>query len=169
MEKLEILFNNVLNKSYKLRKAHPTKFDGLGFWQPIKKILEPLDLYTASKWKTISKSKTHKIMLLSEYTIDGYETKTINEQNHFAIQQVRIPLKEKPNIKKIIQIALNIGQYKGHITHTKTHTKKHSNTYVNFTKLDEFILHKDIVKLSTYLTNDIMANINDYLQMKNKK
>lgn len=52
-------------------------------------------------------------MLLPEYTINGYENKLINENNHFIIQQVRIPINEKPTIKKIIQIALNIDQYKG--------------------------------------------------------
>jgi hypothetical protein len=48
-------------------------------------------------------------MLLPEYTINGYEEKIIIENNHFIIQQVRIPLNEKPSIRKIIQIALNIG------------------------------------------------------------
>ena len=89
---LELLFDNFLEKTYKLRKANPTTFDGQGFWQPIKKILEPLDGYNAKKWKKISKIKTRKIMLLPEYTINGYETKLINENNHFIIQQVRIPL-----------------------------------------------------------------------------
>lgn len=68
-ENLEIIFNSVLDKAYKLRKANPTKFDGLGFWQPIKKILEPLDKYSAKKWKKIPKKLTKKIMLLPEYTI----------------------------------------------------------------------------------------------------
>ena len=110
---LEILFANVLEKSYKLRKKNPNAFDGQGFWQPIKKLLEPLDSYSAKKWRIISTTKTRKIMLLPEYSINGYETKLINEKNHFIIQQIRIPLNEKPTIKKIIQIALNIGQYKG--------------------------------------------------------
>ena len=43
-------------------------------------------LLKKSKWKTISKTKTHKIMLLPEYTIDGYENKKIIENNHFIIQ-----------------------------------------------------------------------------------
>jgi hypothetical protein len=68
-ENLEIIFNNVLDKAYKLRKANPTKFDGLGFWQPIKKLLEPLDNYSAKKWKKIPKKLTRSIMLLPEYTI----------------------------------------------------------------------------------------------------
>ena len=68
-ENLEIFFNSVLDKAYKLRKANPTKFDGQGFWQPIKKLLEPLDKYSAKKWKKIPKKLTRSIMLLPEYTI----------------------------------------------------------------------------------------------------
>ena len=154
--KLEILFNNVLQKSYQLRKQNPNTFDGKMFWQPIKKILELLDNHSASKWKTLSKSKTKKIMLLPEYTINGYETKQINEKNHFMIQQVRIPLQDKPTIKKIIQIALNIGQYKG------TNKTKNSNS-MKYNNINQFIYKNDIIKLSNYLTDDIIDEINKYL------
>ena len=162
--KLEILFNNVLQKSYQLRKENPNTFDGKTFWQPIKKRLETLDKHSASKWKTLSKTKTKKIMLLPEYTINGYETKQINEKNHFMIQQVRIPLQDKPTIKKIIQIALNIGQYKGtnktkNISKTKT---KNSNS-IKYNNINQFIYKNDIIKLSNYLTVDIVDEINKYL------
>ena len=50
-------------------------------------------------------------MSLPEYTIDAYETKSIVETNHFLIQTVRIPTTEKPSLRKIMQVALNIGQY----------------------------------------------------------
>ena len=152
---LEILFDNILEKSYKLRKANPTKFDGQGFWQPIKKTLEPLDNYNAKKWKKISKIKTRKIMLLPEYTINGYETKLINENNHFIIQQVRIPLNEKPTIKKIIQIALNIGQYKGS-----------NNTFIyniKFNDIKQFIYKSDIIELSKHISDETIEKINTYL------
>ena len=148
--KLEILFTKILDKSYQLRKKNPLHFDGKGFWQPIKTILEPLDKHTASKWKNLSKSKTKKIMLLPEYTINGYDTKTINENNHFIIQQVRIPLQDKPTIKKIMQIALNIGQYKG--------TKKSKIAYnVKLNNINQFILKKDIIELSKYITDDMLS------------
>ena len=154
---LEILFNAVLEKSHILRKSNPTNFDGQGFWQPIKKFLEPLDSYNAKKWKPISKTKTRKIMLLPEYTIDGYETKLINENNHFIIQQVRIPLNEKPTIKKIIQIALNIGQYKG--------TSNNNFIYnIKFNDISQFIYKKDIIELSTHISDEILKNVNDYLR-----
>jgi hypothetical protein len=139
-----------------LRKINPTKFDGQGFWQPIKKILEPLDSYNAKKWKQISKTKTRKIMLLPEYTINGYETKLINENNHFIIQQVRIPLNEKPTIKKIMQIALNIGQYKG----------INNNNFIydiKFNDLTQFIYKSDIIQLSKHISEEILKKINDYL------
>jgi hypothetical protein len=151
-ENLEIIFNCVLDKAYKLRKANPTKFDGQGFWQPIKKILEPLDIYSAKKWKKISKKLTKSIMLLPEYTINGYEEKSIIEFNHFIIQQVRIPLKEAPTIRKIIQIALNIGQYRG------------SGGKMIFDNIGQFIYRKDIVELSKHIPDDLVGKIREYLE-----
>jgi hypothetical protein len=153
LENLEIIFNCVLDKAYKLRKANPTKFDGQGFWQPIKKILEPLDEYSAKKWKKIPKKLTRSIMLLPEYTINGYEEKIIIENNHFIIQQVRIPLTEKPTIRKIIQIALNIGQYRG------------SGGKMIFDNIGQFIYRKDIVELSKHISNEIVGKISGYLDV----
>jgi hypothetical protein len=150
-ENLEIIFNCVLEKAYKLRKANPTKFDGLGFWQPIKKMLEPLDKYSAKKWKTIPQKIINRIMLLPEYTINGYEEKIIIENNHFIIQQVRIPLKEAPTIRKIVQIALNIGQYKG------------SGGKIIFNSISDFITKKDIVELSKCIPDELFTKIIDYL------
>jgi hypothetical protein len=153
---LEIIFNKVLEKSYKLRKANPNNFDGLGFWQPIKKILEPYDNYNAKKWKKISKTKTKKIMLLPEYTINGYDDKIINEKNHFIIQQVRIPLNDKPIIRKIIQLALNIGQYKGTVNNKFIYN-------IKFDNINQFLFKDDIKELSKHLSNEILKKINEYL------
>ena len=150
-ENLEIIFNSVLDKAYKLRKANPTKFDGLGFWQPIKKLLEPLDEYSAKKWKKIPKKLTRSIMLLPEYTINGYEEKIIIENNHFIIQQIRIPLTEKPTIRKIIQIALNIGQYRG------------SGGKIIFDNIGQFIYRKDIVELSKHIPDDLVKKLFEYM------
>ena len=152
-ENLEIIFNCVLDKAYKLRKENPTKFDGQGFWQPIKKLLEPLDNYSAKKWKKFSKKLSKKIMLLPEYTINGYEEKVIIEKNHFIIQQVRIPLKEAPTIRKIIQIALNIGQYRG------------SGGKLIFDNIGQFISRKDIAELSKHIPGDIVRKIREYLDV----
>jgi len=103
------IFTLIENKSHDLRKKNP-KADGQKFWQPIKNILSEINI-EASSWKKIKKN--NKIMLLPEYVINGYGNQEIIEINHFLIQTVRIPLTEKPTIRKIIQIALNIGQYTG--------------------------------------------------------
>ena len=91
-------------------------------------------------------------MLLPEYTINGYDQKSIIENNHFIIQQVRIPLKEAPTIRKIIQVALNIGQHKG------------SGGKIIFNNINQFIYRKDIVELSKYIPDDLLARINSYLK-----
>jgi len=154
--KLEIIFDKVLDKSYNLRRKNISKFDGKAFWQPIKNILAPLDKYHAKKWKKISKSKTKKIMLLPEYIIDGYENKIINENNHFIIQQVRIPLHEKATIKKIIQIALNIGQ-------SKAVNQSNSNNQINMNNIDKFINKQDVILLSKHIPDTMFENVNTYL------
>lgn len=115
-------------------------------------------------------------MLLPEYTINGYETKQINEINHFMIQQVRIPLQDKPTIKKIIQIALNIGQYKGinktknisktntkTISNTKTKNSNKTKNSIKYNNINQFIYKNNIIKLLNYLTDNIIDEINKYL------
>ncbi len=91
-------------------------------------------------------------MLLHKYTINGYDQKSIIENNHFIIQQVRIPLKESPTIRKIIQVALNIGQHKG------------SGGKIIFNNIDEFITKKDIVELSKYIPDNLVGKIRQYLE-----
>jgi hypothetical protein len=92
------------------------------------------------------------MMLLHKYTINGYDQKSIIENNHFIIQQVRIPLKESPTIRKIIQVALNIGQHKG------------SGGKIIFNNIDEFITKKDIVELSKYIPDNLVGKIRQYLE-----
>ena len=95
-------------------------------------------------------------MLLPEYSINGYDEKTLNEVHHFIIQQVRIPLNEKPTIKKIIQVSLNIGQYKG--------TNNDNFIYnIKFNNITQFVYKTDIIELSKHISDEIMEKINKYL------
>jgi hypothetical protein len=98
-------------------------------------------------------------MLLHKYTINGYEEKIIIENNHFIIQQVRIPLTEKPTIRKIIQIALNIGQHKG------SSGKPHSISRIGLNNIGQFIYWKDIVELSKHIPDDLVRKISGYLDV----
>ena len=104
------LFEIVEKKSHQLRKSN-SQADGQKFWKPIKEELSKFDI-EASGWKNIKK-EYHKALLRAEFYIDGYGNKNIIEINHFIIQTIRIPLNENPTLRKIIQIALNIGQYTG--------------------------------------------------------
>ena len=80
-------------------KRYISNFNGKDFWQPIKAILAKSS-WTASEWKPISEK---------EYV----DSKKISEINHFQIQTVRIPRTESPSLRKIIQVALNLGQSYG--------------------------------------------------------
>lgn len=57
-------------------------------------------IFLLTNGQGLKKSDSDKIMALHEYVIDGNENKKMIETNHFIIQQVRIPLKENPTIKK---------------------------------------------------------------------
>lgn len=160
MLKLEILFNAIIKKFEYLRK-HNKNVDGLTLWQPLKQILSSLDHYSAEKFKHISFVLTDKIMKLPEYTKNGYGIDTIIESNHFIIQQIRIPMKDKPTIKKILQLALNIGQWKGYPDNTIYQSIDYNNT--NLDKLSRYIFSSDVIKLSNLITDNIYDKIMNYL------
>lgn len=129
-------------------------FDGLKFWRSIKPILAN-SKYEASKWKTIPIKYYKDVMLIPEYYVDGYGKTNLIEEHHFIIQTVRIPKKEKPSLRKIMQIALNIGQYLGHNTKNllkyKTIEKYISGKEINV-KLSNILSITDIIKLKKILS-----------------
>ena len=96
-------------------------------------------------------------MSLSEYMIDGYGNKNIDLVNHFIIQQIRIPLQEKATIRKIMQIALNIGLYRGKINNKFLYN-------VKFDNINQFVSKKDIEELNKHITNSIVMKIDKYIK-----
>ena len=119
---IEHLFEQIRKLSKKNRQNNKS-FDGKKFWQPIKSILETSN-WKASKWKTQSQKNYNSIMKQPEYFINGHGQTEIIEKNHFLIQTVRIPQQNTPTLKKVCQIALNIGQYQGY-------TRKTINNNIN--------------------------------------
>ena len=113
---IENLFDQIL-KIVKQKSKANTSFDGKNFWQPIKKILSESS-WKASKWRKQSNTKYEKIMNMPEFIINGHGNTEIIEKNHFLIQTVRIPKNEEPSLRKVCQIALNIGQYQGYTRKT---------------------------------------------------
>lgn len=143
---LNKLFTLVEKKSHELRKKNP-KADGLKFWKPIKNELSKYDNLKASQWKKLKK-KYHNVLLIPEYTINGNGEQTIIEVNHFLIQTIRIPLNEEPSIRKIIQLALNIGQYTG------SGGKKEE-----WMNLESYLTKENIQKLNEEIPNELIQSI----------
>ena len=143
---LKQLFDLVERKAHDFRKKD-IRGDGQQFWHPIKKILASSTI-TADTWKHIKKDY-HKVMNEPEYYINGHGEKHIIEMNHFLIQSIRIPLTEKPSLRKIIQLALNIGQYTG-----SGGTKK------EWMSLDKYLSKNNISKINSQLNESIIMQIN---------
>jgi hypothetical protein len=108
---VKTLFNLIKSKSKKLNENDP-KFNGLKFWHSLKGHLSE-SKFVAKGWKKENKSTIDNVMNMPEYIINGKDEKIILEKNHFLIQTVRIPLLDKPILRKIMQVALNIGQFQG--------------------------------------------------------
>jgi hypothetical protein len=102
---LEQLFKRFSQKTENIRRSD-LEFDGRAYWCQHKKLFEEYDEITAS-WIVPDKSRRLSIKNLQEHNPDG----SMNEKNHFIMQTVNIPLNEPATFCKIMQVALNIGQY----------------------------------------------------------
>lgn len=149
---VEDLFEKLKKISEKKNKEN-SSFDGLEFWQPIKAALSASD-WKASKWKKQSETRYKKIMNMPEFYLNGYGHKSsVIEINHFLIQTVRIPKNEKPSLRKVCQIALNIGQYQGR-----------ANKSMKNNSIDSFLLKKDSsVKLKDILSPNKIKELESLL------
>lgn len=116
---LEKCYNVIYRKSKKLHKlaiSNKSSPDGLVFWKSIKEILSKYDDQCASEWNpTITEGELHdkfydRVISLPETIIYGDGSVVTLSNNHFFIQIFRIPTKDKPIFRKIMQIALNAGQ-----------------------------------------------------------
>ena len=143
--------------------------NGQHLWQScIKKVLkEETEHIVASKWNSIDEKTVDDIMNLPEYYIDGHGIKKIIETNHFLIQQVRIPKIESPTLRKIIQIALNIGFWKGYFNEEReTMNQKYRYHELQLDQLETYISKEDIKKISLSIpkstVNRIMNNLQSY-------
>lgn len=112
---IEDLFNAIKAKSRKERDKNKN-FDGQKFWGQLKVILGN-SLYKAKGWKHIRNVHYDRLMGLTEFEVNGHGHRKIDEEGHFAIKTVRIPRTEQPTLRKIMQVALNIGQFEGYFRH----------------------------------------------------
>ena len=149
---IETLFNQI-RKIAKQKRIKNASFDGKKFWQPIKTILSESS-WKATKWRKQSKTRYEKIMSMPEFFINGYGNTEIIEKNHFLIQTVRIPKNEYPSLKKVCQIALNIGQYQGYTRKT-----------IKNSSIKNYLLNSDCcILLKDILTNEKILELEKFLQ-----
>ena len=151
--KLENLYNNVKEVSLLLRKV--PNFNGQIFWQPIKKVLNEQDI-KFNNWTELS--EIHKNLINNE-EYDKYNK--IIEINHFIRQHANIPINDKPNLTKIIQIALNSGQFLG--SATEDHIKKYKYNEKKLGKITTYMHEDDIQNVSDKIPDEVINNIKKYL------
>jgi hypothetical protein len=151
--KLEDMYNNVKEVSKLLRKV--PNFDGQQFWQPIKKVLNKLDI-KFNNWTELS--KFHKNLInIEEY--DNFNK--IIEINHFIRQHANIPINDKPNLTKIIQIALNSGQFLG--SAAEDDIKKYKYNENKLGNITTYIQEEDMQGVSDKIPDEAINNIKKYL------
>jgi hypothetical protein len=156
---LELLFDTVQQKSKELRE-NDIKADGLAFWQAIKPtLLKYPNIKATQEFKKMDSKMTSIILDLPEKIINGHEIETMIQVNHFIIQCVRIPIKDQPNLQKILQIALNIGQYLGHVSKSDHGVDPEIDRYIRSLKLSDYINDEDISKINEKLSEDIISRI----------
>ncbi len=111
---MEALFQELIEVVGTKRRNDP-KFQGLEFWRSIKSVTENFDHETVVEWvpSTLTKTEQDQIMDMTEYTINGRNENKLHENNHYLIQTVRIPLTEKGNLRKVLQVGVNLGQLLG--------------------------------------------------------
>ncbi len=111
------------------------QWDGRAAWQPMKQSLS--DKAAGQKWSPKVQSPKRvaffkKVMsTLDEADIEG---NTI-ELNHFLLQCVRIPVNDEPSPRKIMQVALNIGQLEAEIKLAEEVPSEFMSLYREFVRL----------------------------------
>ena len=149
MTQIRQIFDEMRNIAFNHRMAMIT-FDGQAFWHKIKKLLAPYD-NESFEWQPV---KNDSILDLTEYTVNGRGEKTMIESNHFQIQCVHIPMTEKPCLRKLIQIALNLGQYEG--TMQQHMLCDHT--------IESFISLEDLEALDKHILPDLLTTMRDIFE-----
>ena len=160
------LWDNIINSSNEIRSENKN-LDGLKYWKHIKNIIKDINSVPN---KNIEWNKDHIKIKTKFYNKFNLSEKDKNnnliENNHFLLQLINIPYKDDniPSFKRLIQIALNIGQLKSSLDsyskEIQDFIKKHKlfkiDTYMNKKMYKNYIVcDVDILKVS-----DILISLN---------
>lgn len=114
IEGLKKKFNDVRDEAYEFRRNDPNG-DGREFWQKFKKKLERYDdqLFSMVSQDTIAEQKRPEVLggMIGK-TLHPENKTDPTEEEHFLAQTLRL-IKPEASPRKIVQIALNIGQFNG--------------------------------------------------------
>jgi len=144
---LDKLFNEMIHYGFYVRSS---KLDGLNAWQEKSSSLDNnLEL---GKWKhnrIIKDGSLDTLEQIYDYVYNtlgmkGEEsTDRINpffEQHHFLLQLARLPKNDKCTIKKILQIAYNIGQFMASVSSEAYSTQAIEFYHINnLNKLESYV------------------------------
>ena len=107
--KIDYIFNIVYTIAVWIR-LKDKKANGKSIWNEIKEILIPFD---SIKVEWVSYKPTATNSSLYKNIINQGDPGESNETRHFLYKTVSIPLNEEPTIRKLMQLAFNIGQLIG--------------------------------------------------------
>lgn len=148
--RLARIFSLVRFAAWNLRRKDPNA-DGKQFWQFIKNELNKYPITASHGWIAQDANLSGKLMAIEE----------TSEINHFLRQHANIPLNDPPTLTKIIQIALNAGQFMG-----STIGKDYGNAEYLKTKLYDiktYVYIDDIIDMSTAIPWDLEKVLREYL------
>lgn len=109
-------FQQIIQYGYK--RLNNPDWDGLKMWNDIK---EKYSEEVIGEWNPLLftpdyvQLREYVLEKLPEFSEDG----TMNEANHFIIQCLRIPTKNKFSARRLYQVAYNIGQLMASYTEYK--------------------------------------------------
>jgi hypothetical protein len=166
--KLVKLFELMYYKAYIVKKYNSNKrnkktlsVDTKCFWNPIRAKLEKMDYIEAQEWVlSLSSDEEEEIMNLEK-----------NEKNGYLKRLAIIPETKDPTIANILELALNMGLYKGYVEGTSDYIQKNINVNRNnwynphypFKSIYDFISKQDVKDLSKAITNQDFREIKGYL------
>ncbi|MCC0179084.1 hypothetical protein I4641_19125 [Waterburya agarophytonicola K14] len=156
--KLNYLFTLVQQETKCFKIKYP-QGDGRAFWQPLKQLFAETKLH-ANNWKQLDPNLVAKLMQLEEKDELG---NTI-EVNHFLRQQVRIPTEEKPDLRRIMQLALNSGQYLALKDGSLPIFPDFDYSNSGLASLETYLFERDIVRISSQIGDRLTKDVKAYLQ-----
>lgn len=173
INKIEELFIFILKKSTEAR-LNNSNFDGIRFWKGIKK---PLKMYDSFKMAWNESAFDDDKLLINEHDDEG----KLIELYHFMRQQARIPIEDEDGctLRKIMQLALNIGQFIGSNNNNcdlvigKCHYLSDKQSIFDFFSLDELLRFSKSELYSDYsfdiVSNEIYKYVNKFILEETNK